>query len=123
MLSILPFVIPQNYLLVFVLFWYLVSFAFVYINFILWYYNVNIVTNARVIDIDFIYLLVQEVTATRITQIEDVTIRRIGVFASLFDYGDVYVQTAGAEANIEFLRIPRPKQVSQIIIKLMGQTK
>jgi len=79
------------------------------------------VTNERVVDIDFAYLLVQEVSATRITQIEDVTYRRIGVLATLFDYGNVFVQTAGTEANIEFLGIPQPKRVAQILIDLLGQ--
>ena len=119
--NILPITIPGNYRLIIFGFWYLMTFAFIYVNFILWYYNVNIVTNERVIDIDFIYLLVQEVSATRITQIEDVTYRRIGVLATLFDYGNVFVQTAGTESNIEFLSIPRPKRVAQILIELLGQ--
>jgi len=122
LMPVLPFTIPPNYELVLMLFWYLATGAFIFINYILWYYNVNVVTNKRVIDIDFIYLLVQEVTATRITQIEDVTYRRVGVFAGLFDYGNVFVQTAGAESNIEFLRVPKPKQISQVLIRLMGQT-
>lgn len=121
-LTIFPFVIPDNYLVIFTLFWYLVTFVYIFINFILWYYNVNIITNHRIIDIDFLYLLVQEVNATRITQVEDVSLRQIGAIASLFNYGDVFVQTAGAEANIEFLRIPNPKFVTHIIIKLMKQT-
>lgn len=113
--------IPLNYTTILIAFWYLVTFSFMYVNFILWYYNVNLVTNERVVDIDFVYLLVQEVAATRITQIEDVTYRRVGVISTLFDYGNVYVQTAGAESNIEFLSIPRPKQVAQTLINLLGE--
>ncbi|KKR72643.1 MAG: seg [Microgenomates group bacterium GW2011_GWC1_41_8] len=119
--NVLPVSIPLNYRFIIFSFWYLMTFAFIYVNFILWYYNVNIVTNERVVDIDFAYLLVQEVSATRITQIEDVTYRRIGVLATLFDYGNVFVQTAGTEANIEFLGIPQPKRVAQILIDLLGQ--
>ncbi|MBI4136446.1 PH domain-containing protein [Candidatus Roizmanbacteria bacterium] len=113
--------IPLNYQIIILGFWYTMTFAFIYVNFILWYYNVNLVTNERVVDIDFVYLLVQDVSATRIAQIEDVTYRRVGVLATLFDYGDVYVQTAGTEANIEFLSIPQPKRVAQILIDLLGQ--
>ena len=120
--SIFPFSIPSNYQFIILGFWYLMTFAFIYVNFILWYYNVNLVTNERVVDIDFVYLLVQEVSATRITQIEDVTYRRVGILSMLFDYGSVYVQTAGTESNIEFLSIPRPKQVAQILIDLLGQS-
>lgn len=122
-LNIFSFTLPPLYGIVITLFWYLAIFAFMFVNFILWYYNINIVTNFRVVDIDFIYLLVQEVSATRITQIEEVTYKRVGVFASLFDYGNVFIQTAGAEANIEFLNVPHPKRITQLIIELMGQNQ
>lgn len=115
------FFIPLRFGIVMLLFWYLATFAYAFVSFIMWYYNINIVTNQRVVDIDFVYLLVQEVTATRIEQIEDVTYKRAGSFATLFDYGNVFVQTAGTEVNIEFLSVPKPRQIGKIIIDLMGQ--
>jgi hypothetical protein len=118
-----PIAIPANYGVILYAFYYLIVFAYMLVNFILWYYNVNMVTSQRVVDIDFAYLLVQEMSATRITQIEDVTIQTIGVFSALFDYGNVIIQTAGADPNIEFLSVPKPEQVSQIIIRLMGEAQ
>lgn len=115
-----PFELPLSYQLVFTILWYMVVFAYVYVSFILWYYNVNLVTNMRIVDIDFVYLLTQEVSATRIAQVEDVTYQRIGVWATIFNYGNVLIQTAGTEANIEFLRVPDPKRIAQTIIRLMG---
>ncbi|OGK55304.1 hypothetical protein A3B56_01970 [Candidatus Roizmanbacteria bacterium RIFCSPLOWO2_01_FULL_45_11] len=112
--------IPLPYIIVSIVFWYLITYAYAFISFLLWYYNINIVTNKRIIDIDFIYLLVQEVTATRIAQVEDVTYRRVGSFATLFDYGNVFVQTAGAEVKIECIAVPQPRQISKIIIDLLG---
>jgi hypothetical protein len=112
-------VLPLMFWVVFIIFYYMGVFAYGYVNFILWYYNINIVTNERVIDIDFLYLLVQEVTAARLTQVEDVTLKRTGSFSTLYDYGNVFVQTAGTEVNIEFLQIPKPRQVSQILIDLL----
>ena len=113
--------IPFGYYVVSISFWYLATFAFIYSNFILWYYDINIVTNQRVLDIDFASLLIQEVNATRIEQIEQVTFRSIGVLASLFDYGDVFVETAGAEVNIEFLSVPKPRQVVKLLVDLMAE--
>jgi membrane protein YdbS with pleckstrin-like domain len=118
-----PVELPPAYGIIFILFWYLMLFAYIFVNFILWYYNVNIVTNQRIVDIDFVYLLAQEVSATRISQVEDVTYRKIGFFPSLFDYGNVYVSTAGPESNIEFLRVPEPKQITQTLINLMGKAQ
>ena len=115
--------IPGSYQLVLVLFWYLAAFAFILTNFILWYFNVNIVTDRRVLDIDFPSLLIQEVSGTHIEQIEDVTYNQIGVFSSIFNYGDVFVQTAGPDSNIEFLQVPHPKNVARIILELMGKVQ
>lgn len=113
--------IPGSYQIVLVLFWYLATFAFILTNFVLWYFNVNIVTDRRVIDIDFPSLLVEEVSGTHIEQIEDVTFQQIGVLSTIFNYGDVFVQTAGPDTNIEFLQIPNPKNVARIILELMGR--
>jgi hypothetical protein len=112
--------IPGSYQVVITLFWYLATFAFILTNFVLWYFNVNIVTDQRVLDIDFPSLLIQDVSGTHIEQIEDVTFQQIGVFSSIFNYGNVFVQTAGPTSNIEFLQVPNPKNVSRIILDLMG---
>lgn len=115
--------IPSSYQIVLIGFWYLATFAFILTNFVLWYFNVNIVTNRRVLDIDFPSLLIQEVSGTHIEQIEDVTYQQIGVFAALFDYGNVFVETAGPTPNIEFLQIPHPKNAARIILDLMGKDR
>ena len=54
-------------------------------------------------------------------KIEDVTSKTGGFLSSIFDYGNVFVQTAGTEANIEFVNIPKPSQVAQIINSLINQ--
>lgn len=120
-INLFPLDLPLAYSLVLIALWYLITFSYIFLNFILWYYNINIITNMRIVDIDFLYLLVQEVTATRIGQVEDVTYQRTGLFAALFDYGDVVVQTAGEQVNIEFIATPRPKDTVRIIIELMGK--
>ena len=48
-------------------------------------------------------------------KIEDVTYKQSGFIRSLFNYGDVHVQTAGEEENIEYDRVPRPAKVAEII--------
>ena len=51
--------------------------------------------------------------------IEDVTSRSSGYFASLFDFGDIYIQTAGTNANIELLKTPKSVEVENIINDLI----
>lgn len=113
--------IPIGFILAVILFWYLGCFGFILLNFLFWFYNVGIITNERIIDADFIHLLYSEITETIISRVEDVTNKRGGFSGIFFDYGNVFVQTAGTDANIEFMGIPKPSFVVEIISKLQEQ--
>jgi len=93
--------------------------SYVWFNFLSWFFNVGIITTERVIDIDFSSVIYKEVTAAKLDRIEDITSKAGGYFESFFDYGDVFVQTAGTEANIEFLNVPKPSQVVETINGLL----
>lgn len=95
--------------------------SFIWINILNWYFNVGIITNKRVIDIDFHGILYKEVTVARLDRIEDLTVKSGGYFQSFFDYGTIFVQTAGTEANVEFENIPYPSLVVQQINKLLSK--
>jgi membrane protein YdbS with pleckstrin-like domain len=43
--------------------------------------------------------------------IQNVRAERPGFFATIFDYGNVHIETAGAESDIVFDRVPHPSQV------------
>lgn len=92
--------------------------AYLFFNFLNYFFNVGIITNKRVVDIDFYVVIYKEFTEARLGRIEDITAKSGGYFASLFNYGDVFMQTAGTEANIEFLKVPRPQDVVDIINEL-----
>ncbi len=105
----------------FVLVWYLGIFSYAFVNFLLWYFTVSIVTNERIIDIDFVNILNKKFAATRITKVEDVTMRKGGIMEALFDYGQVTIQTAAKEVMFEFDHVPHPDKVVRIINNLMGK--
>lgn len=116
--QILPTILP-NFGLVLLAFWYLITFGFALVNFISWYFNVYIVTNERIIDVDFYNLLYRKLSSARIARVQDVTYKLGGVVRSLFDFGDVFIQTAGTEANFEFEAVPQPESVVRKISDLM----
>lgn len=94
-------------------------FSYIWFNFLSWFFNVGLITNERIVDVDFHSIIYKEVTETQLTKVEDVTAKSGGFFASIFDYGNVFVQTAGTEVNIEFIKIPRPSEVTKIINDLI----
>lgn len=119
----LPFVIPAGYLIVGTLFWYLFTVGFALMNFLRWFFNIYIVTNERIVDIDFIHLLYKEFSEARLEKVQDITYKTGGLFAAFFNFGDVMIQTAGELPNFEFLAVPRPESVVQTISELVEDVK
>lgn len=103
------------------LFFIVFIFSFIWINVLNWYFNAGIVTNKKIIDIDFYSVIYKEITVAQLGKIEDITVKSGGFFGSYFDYGSVFIQTAGSAVNVEFINIPHPSDVAQIINKLLGR--
>lgn len=110
----LPNISPSTLLLL-MAFYYLIIFGLVLLNFTLWYFHVGLVTSIRILDIDLAGILYRQVTVTRHENVEDVTYDQAGFIPSLFNYGNVHIQTAGTQANVEFDRVPKPSKVADII--------
>lgn len=107
--------IPGNFLFVFLLIWYLFITAFVLEKFLTWFFNVYIVTDERIVDVDFYNLIYKEVSDTKLDRIQDVTYNMGGVIRQFFNYGNVLIQTASEVPNFEFLAVPRPDKVVRIL--------
>jgi hypothetical protein len=103
------------------LFFYVFVASYIWINVLNWYFNAGIVTNRRVIDIDFYSVIYKEITVAQLGKIEDITVKSGGFFGSYFDYGSVYIQTAGSAVNVEFINVPHPSEIAQIINRLLGK--
>ncbi|OGG01614.1 hypothetical protein A2Z33_07545 [Candidatus Gottesmanbacteria bacterium RBG_16_52_11] len=111
----LPFTVPPQYLIVGTLFWYIATFGFVLTSFLHWYFNIYIVTNERIVDIDFMYLLYKHFAVAELHKIQDISFAAGGVFAAIFDYGDVFIQTASEVPTIRFEKVPKPHIVVETI--------
>jgi hypothetical protein len=88
------------------------------IMWVIYYLNVQIITNQRVVDITQNSLLHHTVSELHLSRIEDVTAETMGVFGTLLDYGNVYVQTAGETERFVFSCVPNPNRVEKLILDL-----
>lgn len=95
--------------------------TYVWFSFINWFFNVGIISSQRVVDIDFANIIYKEVTEARLDKIEDITSKTGGFIQSFFNFGNLFIQTAGTESNVEFLNIPNPSDVVRIIDDLTGK--
>ncbi len=100
-------------------FWYMLVFAYAFYKFIFWYFNVYILTTERVVDFDFRGILNKRIAYAMLDHIEDVSPKTIGFFGTLFNYGDVLIQTAAEAQEFKFEKVPHPDLVAERVIEGM----
>lgn len=109
------FVVPVGYIIVGTVFWYILTFGFILSKFLYWFFNIFIITNERIIDIDFINLLYKDIAETQLERVQDISYQTRGIFAAMFNFGDVTIQTAGEVSNFVFEQVLKPSEVVDIV--------
>lgn len=110
--------IPFKIIFVGRLVWYLMMLGFSFEKFLSWYYSVFIVTNERVVDIDFVNLLYRVMSYANLNHIEEPAMYSGGFVRSFLKYGDVHVSTAAENPSLEAKAVPHPDKVVRIISEL-----
>jgi len=110
--------VPGKFIFVARLVWYLMTLMYAFEKFLYWFYSVFIVTNERLVDIDFENLITREITYANLNHIEEPAMISRGIFRSIFHFGDVLVTTASEMPTVEGLAVPYPDKVVEIISRL-----
>ncbi len=118
--TILRFSISPAFIFILLSFYYLIIFGFAFYNYLEWFYNIGIVTQKRIMDIDFIHLSYINIAITQLPEVEDVIHKQKGFFSSFFDYGDVIAHTVAGKEDFVFEHIPNPARVVDSISKLIA---
>ena len=120
-LSLVPFLnfFPDRLQLLTYVGWYMLVFAYSLENFLSWFFQVNIITDERIIDIDFYSLIYKRVSSAKLDNIEDITSSTGGFIRSLLNYGTVIVQTAGVQQEFEFEDVPQPDKVVKLLNEML----
>lgn len=91
--------------------YYLILVTWFFVVWLDYYLDVGIVTDERVVDIDQAGLFKRNIAELECGMVQDVTSDKRGVLQTVFDFGDVVIQTAGERANFEFKGIRHPDLV------------
>jgi len=96
----------------------------VFIVWVHYYLDAYIITNERVMSVDQVDFFNRKIAEADVGNIEDVEVVVGGFFATLLNFGDVRIQTAGADSRTLFFNdIPDPYQAKNIILKLSEKNK
>ena len=84
--------------------------AFLYVN------NVILVTSEKVCQQLYLSLFNKKISQLSIADVQDVTVKQQGIWAHLFNYGTLTVETAGEQSNYTFTFVPEPYNVSKDLV-------
>lgn len=74
------------------------------------------ITERSVIQILQTTLLLKKVSQISLANVEDVTVEQKGVLANMLDFGTLKIETAGEQANFNFIFCQSPSRVAKIIL-------
>lgn len=107
--------LPVSYQHIATLVFWLVAFTYALEGFFGWYFNVFFITTKRVMDVDFYNLINRKVTDAELKNIQDVTYMTKGAIGTVFNFGDVMVQTASEIPELIFQNVPSPEKVANVL--------
>ena len=87
----------------------------------LWYRNMLIITDQRLVDVDQKKIFHRVVSEVYYSNIQDVSFAIKGILPTLFRFGTLVVQTAANNETIEIDGIRRPEKLQAVIVKLQGE--
>lgn len=102
---------------------FLFCWLFLFQHFIDHYLDIWIVTTHRIIDITQHGLFGRTTAELVLDRVQDVTSEVNGFVRTFFDYGTIYIQTAGEQQRFTFENIPHPVHVAKRILELAQQRR
>jgi uncharacterized membrane protein YdbT with pleckstrin-like domain len=75
-----------------------------------------VITDKRIIDIEQRGFFSREVSSFRMERLQDVTTDVHGIIATLLNFGNVHVQTAGEDQDFIIKGAPDPKKLKELIL-------
>lgn len=103
--------------------YYLLIWLFLFIRFIDLYLDVWIVTNIRIINVNQKGMFSRVEAEHKLEKIQDITTEVHGIGATVFNYGDLHVQTAGESQRFIFTGAPDPYALKKSISDLLENLK
>lgn len=103
--------------------WVAVLWTLFFIEWTDYRFDMWIVTNQRIVDIDQAGLFARDIATVRLSDIEDITIEMYGIFSTVFKFGTLMVQTAGSKNEFYIKNARNPEEVKAQIYSLIHNLK
>lgn len=115
--------LPIGFPLVITLTWYLLTSAYAIEGFLGWYFDVYFITTMRIVDIVFYNFINKKASDAEVTKIQNVSYTSNGFLGAMFNFGNVFIQTAAEVPEFKFRSVPNPEKVAKILDDFMAKEK
>jgi hypothetical protein len=78
--------------------------------------NIVIITSEKITQLLYKTIFDRKISQLSIGDVQDVTINQTGVFARIFNYGTLTIETAGEQENYIFTFTPNPYETGKLIV-------
>jgi ABC-type multidrug transport system fused ATPase/permease subunit len=79
--------------------------------------NVVLVTSEKLAQVLYRTIFDRKISQLSIGDVQDVTVTQVGIFARIFNYGTLVVETAGEQQNYTFTYTPNPYIAAKAIVE------
>lgn len=103
--------------------YYLSIGLFFYTYFVNFYLDILVITNDRLMHVEQQSIFARTISEVDLYKIQDITSTISGFFESMFDYGNLLIQTAGAAEKFQIDHVPHPEALRQRILDLAEEDR
>lgn len=97
---------------------FLIWATFSFYNWFIWYFDVGIITNQRIIVVEQKGLFEKSISEANLDKIQDISTHIAGLFPTILGYGSVIIQTASEAVNLVLRDITKPQLIQQKILHI-----
>jgi hypothetical protein len=101
--------------------WLLILWALFWQFWTTYYMDVWIVTNRRIIDIDYLRLFDRNISIIHLDRVQDITTHVQGILQTLLKFGSVRIQSAGADREFVIDQISHPEALRDTISRVVSE--
>ncbi len=110
--------LPSTILIAALIIDYLLTLAIVFEGFLSWYFNATLITDKKIVDINFDSLLNKNIDLAPLDKIEEADSKIKGIVGTMFNFGDIAIQTAGSKIAIDVRNVPMPDRVADLVLDM-----
>lgn len=103
--------------------YYLYALLFILYAFLDYFLDVWTITDHHIINVEQQSIFLRTTSKQELERVQDVTSEIKGIFGTFFNYGNVKVQTAGAQERIIFEKVPMPQTIVDVILRAVKRRK